>query len=64
MKAPGDLLGKDSAGESWSAPTFHTHSRDRAAAPWPRGKTDGGGIGGVWEKKRGGTGKRKNLWGS
>lgn len=48
-------LGKESTGESWSPRTFHAQSGERAASsPWPRGKTDGGDVRGVWEKERGG----------
>lgn len=56
LGAPGDPLGKESAGESWSPRTFHAQRGERAASsPWPRGKTDGGDVRGVWVKERGGS---------
>lgn len=56
LGAPGDPLGKESTGESWSPRTFHAQRGERAASsPWPRGKTDGGDVRGVWVKERGGS---------
>lgn len=55
LGAPGDLLAKESTGESWSPHSFHTQSGERTAAPpWLQGRTDGGDIRGVWVKERGG----------
>lgn len=55
LGAPGDLLAKESTGESWSPHSFHTQSGERTAAPpWLQGRTDGRDIRGVWVKERGG----------